>query len=148
MKEHTEGKTAVLILETPEAARKRAEESFAEIQRLIHESDGAITPETVLQAIDLRRSIDHMLSHLPNLQQQVIRLYFGLEGDDDMSVEEISRVLSKQEKKCISGHRVRLLLRVGLSRLTKQYAADLLLDNGWESPLLNTSVFIAAAHVQ
>jgi DNA-directed RNA polymerase sigma subunit (sigma70/sigma32) len=146
MKGSSRGKTASLILESAEVTRRRAEGTFVEVQRLIHESDGAITPETVLQALQLRESINRMLSHLPDRQQQVVRMTFGLDDGNEMSVEEIAHELSQHEGKHINSHRVRLMLRVALHRFTKQYAADLLFDNGWENPLLNQTLFAATPY--
>jgi RNA polymerase primary sigma factor len=88
----------------------------------------AVAPEHELAgvlAVDLREAALHRaLAHLPEREQQLIRLRFGLDGENARphSLEEIGHILG------VSRERVRQLERVALERLAVSRELEALRD--------------------
>ena len=49
--------------------------------------------ETVIEKEELKQQVHEMLSALPELEQEVLRLLYGLDGYPEMSREEISKLM-------------------------------------------------------
>ena len=74
--------------------------------------DGQL-PSDQIEEECLKGDLHTILSQLPHLQEQVLRMRYGIDGDDPMSLTAIGRVLG------ISRDRVRNLERDGLKGLRR-----------------------------
>ncbi len=70
-------------------------------------------PDQKLELNCMKNDLEDLLYKLPELQQRVLRMRFGVEGDDPMTLTGIGRILG------ISRDRVRNLQRDGLKGLRK-----------------------------
>ena len=77
-------------------------------------SEEAPTPETELLYESLRKEIDRAISTLTQREQDVVRLYFGLNGSHPMTLEEIG------EKFDLTRERVRQIKEKAIRRLKGQ----------------------------
>ena len=75
------------------------------------EDMGAVRPMEALVRKELKDTLEGLLAMLDERQQQVLRLHFGMEGNDCCSLEEISRLLG------ISKERVRQIEQQAMRRL-------------------------------
>ena len=69
------------------------------------------TPDEEMFVKALTESIEEALSHLKERESRILRLYFGLDGEEPMTLEEIGALLS------ITRERVRQIKEKALSRL-------------------------------
>lgn len=73
--------------------------------------DSAAGPEALIEADDLRHALDSSLTCLPEREQLILRLYFGLDDGEARPLDEIGRRLR------ISRERARQLKERALARL-------------------------------
>jgi RNA polymerase primary sigma factor len=69
------------------------------------------TPDEQIFVKALTESIEEALSHLKERESKILRLYFGLDGNEPMTLEEIGALLG------ITRERVRQIKEKALSRL-------------------------------
>ena len=74
-------------------------------------------PQEEIEMNCMKADLDSLLSQLPDLQNRVLRMRFGISGEDPMTLTGIGRVLG------ISRDRVRNLQRDGLKGLRREGAA-------------------------
>ncbi len=86
-------------------------------------SDDVETPETELLYDSLRTEIDRAISTLSEREADVIRLFFGLEGNHPMTLEEISERfdLTRERVRQIKEKAIRRLKHSSRSRILKAY---------------------------
>ena len=77
-------------------------------------------PEKKIIVESLKKEIVHVLSSLSDREEKVIRLYYGLDGDDPKNLEQIGRTLS------LSGERIRQIKTKGLQKLRHNTRSHLL----------------------
>ncbi len=70
-------------------------------------------PSQKLEENCMKGDLDHLLNQLPELQTRVLRMRYGMDGDDPMTLTGIGRILG------ISRDRVRNLERVALAALRR-----------------------------
>ncbi len=79
-------------------------------------------PQQELVRQELRQTLEALLDKLPQRQQQVLRLHFGMDGESGCSLEEIGQRLG------ISKERVRQIERQAMDKL-KELGADMGLED-------------------
>ena len=86
-------------------------------------SEEAPTPETELLYESLRKEIDRAISTLTQREQDVVRLYFGLNGSHPMTLEEIGEKfdLTRERVRQIKEKAIRRLKSPSRSKLLKGY---------------------------
>ena len=85
--------------------------------------DDSVTPETGLLYESLRKEIDRVISTLSQKEQDVIRLYFGLDGKHPLTLEEIGEKfdLTRERVRQIKEKAIRRLKQTSRSRILKSY---------------------------
>ena len=83
----------------------------------------APTPETELLYESLRKEIDRAISTLTQREQDVVRLYFGLNGSHPMTLEEIGEKfdLTRERVRQIKEKAIRRLKHTSRSKILKSY---------------------------
>ena len=86
-------------------------------------SEEAPTPETELLYESLRNEIDRAISTLTQREQDVVRLYFGLNGSHPMTLEEIGEKfdLTRERVRQIKEKAIRRLKHTSRSKILKSY---------------------------
>lgn len=86
-------------------------------------SDDVVTPETELLYDSLRTEINRAISTLSEREADVIKLFFGLEGQHPMTLEEISERfdLTRERVRQIKEKAIRRLKHSSRSRILKAY---------------------------
>ena len=86
-------------------------------------SEEAATPETELLYESLRKEIDRAISTLTQREQDVVRLYFGLNGSHPMTLEEIGEKfdLTRERVRQIKEKAIRRLKHTSRSKILKSY---------------------------
>ena len=86
-------------------------------------SEEAPTPETELLYESLRKEIDRAISTLTQREQDVVRLYFGLNGSHPMTFEEIGEKfdLTRERVRQIKEKAIRRLKHTSRSKILKSY---------------------------
>ncbi len=86
-------------------------------------SDEVVTPETELLYESLRKEIDRAISTLTQREQDVVRLYFGLNGGHPMTLEEIGEKfdLTRERVRQIKEKAIRRLKHNSRSKILKSY---------------------------
>ena len=86
-------------------------------------SEEAPTPETELLYVSLRKEIDRAISTLTQREQDVVRLYFGLNGSHPMTLEEIGEKfdLTRERVRQIKEKAIRRLKHTSRSKILKSY---------------------------
>ena len=86
-------------------------------------SEEAPTPETELLYESLRKEIDRAISTLTQREQDVVRLYFGLNGSHPMTLEEIGENfdLTRERVRQIKEKAIRRLKHTSRSKILKSY---------------------------
>ncbi len=86
-------------------------------------SDDVTTPETGLLYESLRKEIDRVISTLSQKEQDVIRLYFGLDGKHPLTLEEIGEKfdLTRERVRQIKEKAIRRLKQTSRSKILKSY---------------------------
>ena len=86
-------------------------------------SEEAPTPETELLYESLRKEIDRAISTLTQREQNVVRLYFGLNGSHPMTLEEIGEKfdLTRERVRQIKEKAIRRLKHTSRSKILKSY---------------------------
>ena len=86
-------------------------------------SEEAPTPETELLYESLRKEIDRAISTLTQREQDVVRLYFGLNGSHPMTLEEIGEKfdLTRERVRQIKEKAIRRLKHTSRSKSLKSY---------------------------
>ena len=86
-------------------------------------SEEAPTPETELLYESLRKEIDRAISTLTQREQDVVRLYFGLNGSHPMTLEEIGEKfdLTRERERQIKEKAIRRLKHTSRSKILKSY---------------------------
>ena len=86
-------------------------------------SEEAPTPETELLYESLRKEIDRAISTLTQREQDVVRLYFGLNGSHPMTLEEIGEKfdLTRERVRQIKERAIRRLKHTSRSKILKSY---------------------------
>ena len=89
----------------------------------VMKSDEAPTPETELLYESLRKEIDRAISTLTQREQDVVRLYFGLNGSHPMTLEEIGEKfdLTRERVRQIKEKAIRRLKHTSRSKILKSY---------------------------
>ncbi len=85
--------------------------------------DDSVTPETGLLYESLRKEIDRVISTLSQKEQDVIRLYFGLDGKHPLTLEEIGEKfdLTRERVRQIKEKAIRRLKQTSRSKILKSY---------------------------
>jgi RNA polymerase primary sigma factor len=85
--------------------------------------DDSTTPETGLLYESLRKEIDRVISTLSQKEQDVIRLYFGLDGKHPLTLEEIGEKfdLTRERVRQIKEKAIRRLKQTSRSKILKSY---------------------------
>lgn len=76
-----------------ETNRVTAEMSFAEIEQQRLESNQAMMPEHLLQALDLKQAITESMRKLTETEQLVLQHRFGLRGCKTLTLEQIGGII-------------------------------------------------------
>ncbi|MEJ2595307.1 MAG: sigma-70 family RNA polymerase sigma factor [bacterium] len=86
-------------------------------------SDEAITPETGLLYESLRKEIDRAISTLTKREADVVKLYFGLNAQHPMTLEEIGEKfdLTRERVRQIKEKAIRRLKHTSRSKILKSY---------------------------
>lgn len=86
-------------------------------------SDEVVTPETELLYESLRKEIDRAISTLTQREQDVVRLYFGLNGSHPMTLEEIGEKfdLTRERVRQVKEKAIRRLKHTSRSKILKSY---------------------------
>ncbi len=86
-------------------------------------SDEAITPETGLLYESLRKEIDRAISTLTQREADVVKLYFGLNAQHPMTLEEIGEKfdLTRERVRQIKEKAIRRLKHTSRSKILKSY---------------------------
>ena len=86
-------------------------------------SDEAITPETGLLYESLRKEIDRAISTLTQREADVVKLYFGLNAQHPMTLEEIGEKfdLTRERVRQIKEKAIRRLKHTSRSKILKTY---------------------------
>ncbi|MCQ2306661.1 MAG: sigma-70 family RNA polymerase sigma factor [Bacteroidales bacterium] len=86
-------------------------------------SDEVVTPETELLYESLRKEIDRAISTLTQREQDVVRLYFGLNGGHPMTLEEIGEKfdLTRERVRQVKEKAIRRLKHTSRSKILKSY---------------------------
>ena len=86
-------------------------------------SDEAITPETGLLYDSLRKEIDRAISTLTKREADVVKLYFGLNAQHPMTLEEIGEKfdLTRERVRQIKEKAIRRLKHTSRSKILKSY---------------------------
>ena len=86
-------------------------------------SDEVITPETELLYESLKKEIDRAISTLTQREADVIRDYFGLNGNHPMTLEEIGEKfdLTRERVRQIKEKAIRRLKHTSRSKILKSY---------------------------
>ena len=86
-------------------------------------SEEAPTPETELLYESLRKEIDRAISTLTQREQDVVRLYFGLNGSHPLTLEEIGEKfdLTRERVRQIKEKAIRRLKHTSRSKILKSY---------------------------
>ena len=86
-------------------------------------SEEAPTPETELLYESLRKEIDRAISTLTQREQDVVRLYFGLNGSHPMTLEEIGEKFEQTRERVrqIKEKAIRRLKHTSRSKILKSY---------------------------
>ena len=86
-------------------------------------SDEVVTPETELLYESLRKEIDRAISTLTQREQDVVRLYFGLNGGHPMTLEEVGEKfdLTRERVRQIKEKAIRRLKHNSRSKILKSY---------------------------
>jgi len=86
-------------------------------------SDEAITPETGLLYESLRKEIDRAISTLTKREADVVKLYFGLNAQHPMTLEEIGERfdLTRERVRQIKEKAIRRLKHTSRSKILKAY---------------------------
>lgn len=89
----------------------------------VMKSDEVVTPETELLYESLRKEIDRAISTLTQREQDVVRLYFGLNGGHPMTLEEIGEKfdLTRERVRQIKEKAIRRLKHTSRSKILKSY---------------------------
>ncbi len=87
------------------------------------ENDGEETPDNELMNDSLRREVQRALSTLTQREADVIRLYFGLNGEHSMTLEEIGEKfnLTRERVRQIKEKAIRRLRHTSRSKTLKPY---------------------------
>jgi len=90
---------------------------------VIRSDDNRDSPETGLLHESLRKEIDRVIDTLPAREADVIRLYFGLEGKYQMTLEEIGQKfdLTRERVRQIKEKALRHLKQVSRNKNLKSY---------------------------
>ena len=86
-------------------------------------SDEAITPETGLLYDSLRKEINRAISTLTKREADVVKLYFGLDAQHPMTLEEIGEKfdLTRERVRQIKEKAIRRLKHTSRSKILKSY---------------------------
>lgn len=89
----------------------------------VMKSDEVVTPETELLYESLRKEIDRAIATLTQREQDVVRLYFGLNGGHPMTLEEIGEKfdLTRERVRQIKEKAIRRLKHTSRSKILKSY---------------------------
>ena len=79
--------------------------------------DDSSSPDEDISTDDLSNSIDDALSHLRDREAKVLRLYFGFDGNEERTLEEIGHELG------VTRERVRQIKERALGKLRRSEAA-------------------------
>ncbi len=87
------------------------------------ENDGEVTPDSGLMNDSLRREVQRALSTLTQREADVITLYFGLNGEHPMTLEEIGEKfdLTRERVRQIKEKAIRRLRHTSRSKALKPY---------------------------
>jgi len=87
------------------------------------ENDGEVTPDSGLMNDSLRREVQRALSTLTQREADVIALYFGLNGEHPMTLEEIGERfdLTRERVRQIKEKAIRRLRHTSRSKALKPY---------------------------
>ncbi len=87
------------------------------------ENDGEVTPDNELMNDSLRREVQRALSTLTQREADVIKLYFGLNGEHSMTLEEIGEKfnLTRERVRQIKEKAIRRLRHTSRSKTLKPY---------------------------
>ncbi|MFK7900051.1 MAG: RNA polymerase sigma factor RpoD/SigA [Cyclobacteriaceae bacterium] len=87
------------------------------------ENDGDVTPDSELMNDSLRREVQRALSTLTQREADVIALYFGLNGEHPMTLEEIGERfdLTRERVRQIKEKAIRRLRHTSRSKALKPY---------------------------
>lgn len=105
-----------------DAPLKEGDESSSNMYEVL-QSDDIPSPESALMNDSLRKEIERSLSTLTSREADVIRLYFGLNGEHPMTLEEIGERfdLTRERVRQIKEKAIRRLKHTSRSKILKSY---------------------------
>ena len=124
-------------LEVP-SNRGSFEVSFEEVRGLIASRVGGHTPEAIAQSRELRTAIEKVLGTLTPREERIIRLRFGLGGEEEHTLEEVGKEFG------VSRERIRDIEARALLKLKHPSRSQFLLEmvgSGRRNPGSRTIVY-------
>ncbi len=105
-----------------DAPLKEGDDSTSSMYEVL-QSDDIPSPESALMNDSLRKEIERSLSTLTSREADVIRLYFGLNGEHPMTLEEIGERfdLTRERVRQIKEKAIRRLKHTSRSKILKSY---------------------------
>ena len=97
--------------------------AVATCNEVLSQDNADNNPESELMTDSLRREIERSLSTLTSREADVIRLYFGLNGEHPMTLEEIGERfdLTRERVRQIKEKAIRRLKHTSRSKILKSY---------------------------
>lgn len=81
--------------------RAHAEVAYAEIQQLTARNREPVTPELTIQADQLRHAIGKALATLTPREERILRMRFGFDGSEEMTLEAIGKTFGGMQRETI-----------------------------------------------
>jgi|GEM_PF-1436929 RNA polymerase sigma factor (sigma-70 family) len=82
-----------------EKNRSEAEMTYAEMQRLASRRQEPVTPELEYAAKQLRSAIDQALQMLTPREERVIRLRFGFDGGEGLTLDQVGELFGRSRER-------------------------------------------------
>lgn len=106
-----------------DAPLNESDESSSNLYDVLLVNDSLPTPDTGLALESLRKEIDRSLSTLTEREGDIVRLFYGLEGNYPLTLEEIGDRfdLTRERVRQIKEKAIRRLKHVSRSKMLKSY---------------------------
>lgn len=118
-----------------ETTTSYAEATYIEMQRLATRLQEPVTPELAYEAKQLRGAITHALGTLTPREARVIRLRFGFEGGEELTLKQIGKLFN------VSGARIRAIEMKALRKLRhpsrSEIFSETVMSEGFDDNILD-----------